>query len=189
MSHLHFSTELCSRPSSSVHTLGSPCYGHSNVRLFTSILHFSHRMHIDRQNGARSFSKRMMVLACVTMYAMAATHWAMSVRCVVLEQRNARTLLDLASSCIVALSNGAGCTAEVTGSQNLPTAQANISLLTALLSVNVSITFHAAILRLKRILCVDCSGRFHRAMESLDTVGTKPHASGGLARFTSFDHG
>lgn len=87
--------------------------------------------------GARSVSKKLMLLVCIVMYAMATTHWALSLRTLILQQRFARMLLSTTSSCLSTVLDGAPCPPGLAALQNQLPGQVNPALPTALLSVNI----------------------------------------------------
>ena len=77
------------------------------------------------------------MLVCIAMYAVATTHWAYTLRALILEQQSARDLLDITSSCLATVVGGSACSIGVDALQSSSPRQVDPSLPTALLSVNV----------------------------------------------------
>ena len=140
-----------------------------------------------RQNGVRSLSKRMMLLACLIMYAVSATHWAVSLRSLIFQQNTAKYLLGLTSSCLTAISNKTTCTTEVESANHYPVLHISPSLDTALLSVNVSrhLRIRSTIPFVTLFSNEDRFGRFHCSMESLDFVGTESDFASSISPFAN----
>ncbi|EKM60790.1 uncharacterized protein PHACADRAFT_203941 [Phanerochaete carnosa HHB-10118-sp] len=88
------------------------------------------------RNGFKQMSRIFVALICVTMYAMAATHFALTVRTAFLNASISMSQLDVASQCLWELSEGMYCSESI-DSMLTGAVQQGTCIPTSLLTVNI----------------------------------------------------